>query len=74
MTHDELLDHSPLRGGKHPGKTPSEVAEKDPGYIVWAYETWSNKPCSALLYQACKTDFDEELRQRRVSRDQNDND
>lgn len=70
MTPDERLDHTPTRGGKHPGKTWNEVAELDPSYVTWAYETWSTPPCSELLYRECLKDVAESRRQARVSRDQ----
>lgn len=52
----ERLDSTPLRIGKHRGKTPLEVSEVDPDYLVWAYDTWVPKPCSRLLYEACSVD------------------
>lgn len=70
MTADELLDHTPLRGGKHPGKTPSEIADIDPSYLVWAYEGWDRPPCSAMLYKECVKDAAELTRQNRVAKDQ----
>lgn len=77
MTAAENLDHSPMRKGKYgpdrgDQKTPSEVAEVDPSYIVWAYESWSPKPCSDLLYRDCKADVAKDLQTMRVARDQDD--
>ena len=69
-TAADELDHTPLNRGKYIGKTPSHVAERDPAYVVWAYENWTPKPCSELLYKECKKDAEEDLRQRRVARDQ----
>ena len=68
-TADEKLDHTPLTFGKYKGKTPSDIAEEDPSYIIWMYENVTNKStCSALLYQACvedereqDSDFDDTL-------------
>ena len=69
-TPAEQLDHTPLNRGKYIGKTPSDVAERDPAYVAWAYEKWMPKPCSELLYRECLKDLREENRQYRVSRDQ----
>jgi hypothetical protein len=69
-TAAEQLDHTPLHKGKYIGKTPSQVAERDPAYLVWAWENWTPKPCSELLFKECRKDAAEETRQRRVARDQ----
>lgn len=61
MTAAEL-DHTPLNRGKHRGLTPDEIAKIDPGWLAWAYETWSDGPCSALLYRECKKDAAEATR------------
>ena len=59
-TADEKLDHTPLTFGKYKGKTPSDVAEKDPSYITWMYENVKNKnTCSARLYKACANEDDD---------------
>lgn len=55
-TRDEELDHSPIDFGKHNGKTPSEISEIDPGYVIWMYQNFNNKPCSKALYEACVQD------------------
>lgn len=68
----EDLDHRPVQFGKYKkrGLTPSQIAERDPGYIVYMYEynntSGSYKPCSKALYEDCKAeirngqDYDEE--------------
>ena len=71
-TPGEVLDHTPLHKGKYIGQTPNEVAERDPDYLCSAYERWTPKPCSELLYKACLADIAESDRQRRVDRDQAD--
>lgn len=44
------LDKTPLRFGKYKGKTPIEVLEIEPSYLVWAYTTIVNfNTCSAEL-------------------------
>ncbi len=68
--NDEELDHTPMTCRKHAGKTPSHVADVDPSYLVWAYETWSTKPCSKMLYQECVWDVQEARQQNNVSREQ----
>lgn len=62
MTPDEQLDHSTISRGKYRVRdlTPSEIAETDPAYLVWAFEAWDQKPCSLLLYHECQKDVAEE--------------
>ena len=55
-TRDEELDHTALDFGKHNGKTPSEISEIDPQYVIWMYQTFESKPCSKALYDACVID------------------
>lgn len=74
MTPDQL-DHTPMPRGKYSAsrgnpRTPDWVAEHDPGYLVWAWSAWSERPCSDLLYRECKKDVAESKRQERVARDQ----
>lgn len=49
-------DTKPLGFGKYKGRTPDDIARYDPGYIVWMYETFVNRPApvSEELYQLCK--------------------
>lgn len=56
MNAAELLDHSPITKGKYKGKTPNQISELDPSYLVWAYKNWSPKPCSKLLADSCRED------------------
>lgn len=49
----------PLRFGKHKGMTPEEVAEIDPGWVVWAYDTCNPKPCSKALAIDCEYEENE---------------
>lgn len=58
MKANELLDHTPLRIGKYKGHTPDKVAEIDPSYVVWMYDTWDKPPCSKALYEACKIEVE----------------
>ena len=53
-TLDEMLDHLPMEYGKHAGKTPSEIAEIDPGYICWLYDEIHPKRCSRALVVDCR--------------------
>jgi hypothetical protein len=57
MTPDDL-DHTPLTFGKHRDKTPDEISEIDPGYIVWLAENVKPPVVSDLLAQACADDDD----------------
>lgn len=38
--------------------TPEEIAEHDPSYVVWMYDTVSPKRCSKTLALACEGDDD----------------
>lgn len=77
MTAEEL-DHSIMPRGKFSHargnpKTPSQIAEIEPQYLVWAWSAWTDgKPCSHLLYVACQQDVAENQRSERVARDQED--
>lgn len=52
-----LRDYTPLTFGKYKGTCPQDVAEIDPQYIVWMYETVTNKPtCSEELYNLAQED------------------
>lgn len=70
MTPDEQLDHTAVSRGKYSGRTPDQIAQRDASYLVWMYENWTPKPCSALLYRECRKDLAESQRSERVSRDQ----
>lgn len=70
MTPDERLYHSQMGKGRYSNLSASQVSEKDPSYLVWAYEAWNPKPCSKLLYDECRRDVGEAKRQRLVERDQ----
>lgn len=47
------LDNTSLTFGKHKGKTPDEISEEDPGYIIWMAENIKEQHCSDALYQYC---------------------
>lgn len=49
-------DTTPLAFGKYKGRTPIEVAEEDPSYIVWAWNNVFPKPCSKELAESCVQD------------------
>jgi hypothetical protein len=55
---EEAMDHTPLAFGKHVGKTPEEIAEIDPSYILWLY-TKTEGNVSRALYAACRDDIAE---------------
>ena len=52
----EELDHTKFVFGKHVGKSPSEIAECDPGYLVWLCENVKPLRCSDALYRECKAE------------------
>lgn len=71
MTTAEDLDHTPAHWSKkYPGLTPSEIAKKDPRYLVWVYGAIDPKPCSEVLFKDCKADVDRGRQSLRVGRDQ----
>lgn len=63
MSKEIEIDDVPLTFGKYKGKSPQEVSEDDPSYVVWMYENVKPTPCSKELYVACQEDdtYDEEL-------------
>ena len=48
-----MIDTRPVSYGKHKGLTPEDIAEIDPGYIVWLVDNVSINVCSPLLYRSC---------------------
>lgn len=54
-----MIDTRPVSYGKHKGLTPEEIAEIDPGYIVWLVDNVSINVCSPLLYRACVDALDD---------------
>jgi hypothetical protein len=51
-TPEQMLDFTPITFGKYRGKTPEWVAENDPGYLRWMYETVTDRgTCSYALYR-----------------------
>ena len=54
------LDTTVLTFGKHKGKTPEQVSDIDPAYIVWLYDTLTPRRCTKSLYLACVELLEEE--------------
>ena len=53
---NKSVDEHPFSFGKYKGETPLEVAQKDPGYIVWIEENFEdieNIPFTKELYELC---------------------
>lgn len=46
-------DSTPLSFGKYKGKTPEEISDIAPEYIVWMYRTMGASKCSKLLFLHC---------------------
>lgn len=44
-------DNTPLTFGKYKGRTPWELYQDDPGYLVWAWENVGPHVCSRDLYE-----------------------
>ncbi len=47
----DMLDHAQMGFGKYATKTPAEVADLDPAYLVWAYTNVKRPVCSPALYR-----------------------
>lgn len=60
MIPDIDIDKCPVQFGKYKGRTPDEIADTDPSYIVWMWETFASPPCSARLAYLCRQDCDED--------------
>ena len=60
VTPDEL-DHTPLTFGAHRGRTPADVAESDPSYILWMYDSIYPHQCSLVLRNDCAKDLGEDI-------------
>jgi hypothetical protein len=51
------IDDEALTFGKYRGRTPNQVAEVDPSYVIWMFESVKNfQTCSPELYDACLQD------------------
>lgn len=71
MSDPSEADHVPWKFGKHWGKTASQIAEIDPGYIVWAWENVAKQnpervPMTLTLYNDCLADY----KRKQVEREQ----
>lgn len=51
---------TPLTFGKYKGQSPDEIAEHDPGYVVWLYENIKPRVVGRDLALACERDVREE--------------
>lgn len=49
----EGIDDTPFTFGKYKGKTPDEVSDIKPDYIIWMWRKFDNPPCSEALYNYC---------------------
>lgn len=54
------LDTTPLRFGKYKGRTPEDIADEDPRYILWLHETIKPRVVTTGLAAACEQDAREE--------------
>lgn len=48
------IDDTPLQFGKYKSKTPNEVADIEPSYIVWMHANVLPPLCTRGLAQACE--------------------
>jgi hypothetical protein len=53
------IDEQVLTFGKYQGKTPEQIADVDPDYIVWLYDSHKEKYCSRPLRELCAMDIRE---------------
>lgn len=51
---DEELDHAPLPVGQYKGQTPSQIAEHDPGYLLYLAQKADWKVASEVLLRDCE--------------------
>lgn len=56
-THD--IDNIPIKGGKYGGKTPEQIADIAPAYIVELYEKRNPPKVTRDLYLACVSAVEE---------------
>jgi hypothetical protein len=62
MNTDNLhTDNMPMGFGKYAAKTPIQVHDIDPKYLVWAYENVGTHVCTIALYKSAKFDIEDEL-------------
>jgi len=54
-----MIDETPLTFGKYRDETPNDIAEEDPQYLVWLYDTLKTKFCTKKLRNECE-DFVED--------------
>ena len=53
----DKLNDTPLTFGKYKGKTPVEIAETDPKYVIWMYDNVTTHPtCSKQFRDYCEQD------------------
>jgi hypothetical protein len=55
------IDDVPIGFGKYTFNTPNQIADKDPRYLVWAYENTviGKKSISRELYNSCVLDLED---------------
>jgi len=50
------IDKRPIQFGKYRGKTPEEISDLDPDYLLWMYQNVKPTPCTKSLADACQQD------------------
>ena len=53
-------DKAPLYFGKYQGKTPNEIADIDPSYIVWLFDQRGPNSCTKDLADLCRESLEEQ--------------
>lgn len=52
------IDDKPLTFGKYKGKTPNELLEEDPGYLVWMMNNFENGvPFTPVVMRAAEKEY-----------------
>lgn len=54
------LDDTPISFGKYKGKTPDEISDIDPKYLLWLVNEVGFSNCSLALIQYCEQIIREE--------------
>lgn len=57
----ESPDSIALKFGKYASQTPEQIADLDPGYIVWLYDEFDSRLVSRALYLACDQKYDKQI-------------
>lgn len=57
---DADFDDTPITFGKYKGKTPDEISDIDPKYLLWLVHETGFSLCSLALIEYCEQEVREE--------------